>query len=234
MARVHEPVHCVASKRCSPCRWTPIRRLANRCSTTTTVSHTFSRAPATVACRCCRRSGLGNGSSRRWTQRERFTAFHGGPGSSCPKGAVAHWWSLFLVPSPARLRGERGQERFILIERQFPRCGGPHSFQTHRNQQQRRETWFLAVLRLKPFEKAERDEQHVDVLLGQGRAGVQEHPVQPVSQRAILQVGQQVIGRQRSRLGAVVNGWSPNETLRDKRFFEGSPVAPRQEAGTHE
>ena len=38
MVRVHEPVHCVASKRSSPGRWTPIHRLANSCSTTSTVA----------------------------------------------------------------------------------------------------------------------------------------------------------------------------------------------------
>ena len=50
-----------------------------------------------------------------------------------------------------------------------PRCGRPDALQTDRNQQQRRESWLIAVFRLKPFEEAECDEQHVDALLGQGR-----------------------------------------------------------------
>ena len=97
------------------------------------------------------------------------------------------------------------------------------------------------MLRLKPFEEAERDEQHIDALLGQDRGAFKdirfrrcfktvatfartwanprqshvlanmattdtgfETPAEPVTQRAILQVGQQVVGRQRSRFQALL------------------------------
>ena len=82
--------------------------------------------------------------------------------SSTPEGKSWHGSNRVALqkkpphPNPLpRRRRERGQERFILIERQLPRCCGPNSFQTHRNQKQWREPWFIAVLRLKPFEEAE-------------------------------------------------------------------------------
>ena len=134
MVRVHEPVHFVASKRSSPCRWTPINRLANRCSTTTTVSHTCSRSPATVACRCCRRIGLGNGSSRRWTQRERFTAFHCGAGWPCwnglRMGGVPLWgqpcsWSVDQTGPTLEDAGRFRSARTVASSREVSMSGSP-------------------------------------------------------------------------------------------------------------